>query len=130
VIPNINENEIRPLSEFITAIDPELPVCLLAFRPNFALENHPGAPRHLMTACVQIAKDAGLKNVYWSGYTNLAGRVMDIEAEIEDKYFSEEARLAGSYALQAGCKTHPRSCSGCVSNQACEMKRYVPGRET
>jgi pyruvate-formate lyase-activating enzyme len=39
----INEQDIKPLTEFIAGIDSSLPVCFLAFRPNFALENHPGA---------------------------------------------------------------------------------------
>jgi pyruvate formate lyase activating enzyme len=123
VIPNINEVEIKPLTQFIADIDPSLPVCFLAFRPNFALENHPGASRSLMDRCVEIAKQSGLENAYWSGNTGISGTVIDIDSEIKGRYASEHARFAGSYALYAGCQTHPRSCSACTSNQACRIKQ-------
>ena len=130
VIPEINEEEIRPLTEFIAGIDPELPVCFLAFRPNFILEKHPGASRNLMQRCVGIAKESGLKNVYWSGYSDLPGKVGRKEKEIKAQYGIEPAWLAASYAFYAGCKTHPRGCSGCVSNQTCMLKRYSLGMNT
>jgi len=130
VIPKINEAEIRPLTEFIADIDPSLPVCFLAFRPNFALENHPGAGRSLMERCVDAAKNAGLENAYWSGHTDIPGEVMHVEGDIKRRYSSEGARLAGAYALSAGCKTHPRDCLTCNSNQGCKVKRYVPGTST
>jgi len=117
---------IKPLTEFIAGIDPSLPVCFLAFRPNFALENHPGAGRSLMDRCVEMAKDSGLENAYWSGSTGLPGMTMNVESETKGKYVSEEARLAASYAHSAGCKTHPRGCSTCTSNQACAIKKYIP----
>jgi len=126
VIPKINEDEIEPLAKFIADIDPSLPVCFLAFRPNFALENHPGAGRRLMDHCVRIAKQAGLKHAYWAGHAGIPGAVMNIQAEITDRYVSEPARLAGSYALRTGCQTHPRDCSTCISNQACGIKKYIP----
>jgi len=130
VIPKINEDEIRPLTEFIADIDPSLPVCFLAFRPNFVLENHPGAGRGLMETCVEIARDSGLKNTYRSGHTDIPGKVIDIEGKIEEGYLSEATKLAGSYALYAGCQTHPRGCSTCKSNQACGIKKYIPRRVT
>jgi pyruvate formate lyase activating enzyme len=126
VIPRINETEIRPLTEFIANVDPSLPVCFLAFRPNFALENHPGASRHLMEQCVAIARDAGLENASWSGHTDLPGEVADRSSEMGARYQSEDARLAGTYALHAGCNTHPRGCAACHSNQACQIKTYIP----
>jgi pyruvate formate lyase activating enzyme len=127
VIPKINEDEIEPLAEFIANIDPSLPVCFLAFRPNFALENHPGASRGLMERCIEIAKESGLENAYWSGQTSiLPGVVMPIQDQIKERYISEAAQLAGSYAFLSGCQTHPRGCSTCVSNQVCEVKKYVP----
>ena len=130
VIPEINENEIEPLTAFIAHIDPNLPVCFLAFRPNFVLENHPGAGRQLMERCVDIARHAGLNNASWSGYTDLPGAVVNLEHEIKGRYVSDGAYLAGSYAFYAGCRTHPRSCSRCTSNQVCEIKKYTPRRVT
>ena len=130
VIPEINEDEIKPLTDFIAGIDPSLPVCFLAFRPKFVLENHPGASRGLMERCVGIAGASGLEHAYWSGHAGIPGRVVDLERKIGDKYSSKAARLAGSYAFVTGCKTHPRNCRTCSSNQVCKIKKYVPTRDT
>lgn len=126
VIPRVNEEEIKPLAEFIADIDPALPVCFLAFRPNFILENHMGADRILMDKCVSIAKDSGLEHVYWSGHTDIPGGCIGTESEIKENYQLEGARLAGTYAFYKGCHTHPRSCEECGSNQDCEIKKYIP----
>ncbi|MGD8986112.1 MAG: radical SAM protein [Desulfobacteraceae bacterium] len=130
VIPQINEEEIKPLTEFIAEIDSSLPVCFLAFRPNYALENHPGAGRHLMEKCVGIARDSGLEKAYWSGHSDIPGTEIPVEPGMEKIYVSEGARMAGSYALHSGCTTHPRGCATCPSNQACELKQHIPKRAT
>ncbi|UCD79615.1 MAG: radical SAM protein [Desulfobacterales bacterium] len=126
VIPRINESEIKRLTDFIASIDPGLPVNFLAFRPNYVLERHPGATAVLMESCLEIAKTSGLQNAYWSGYTGIPGAVASVENTIRDKYTSEQSRLAGSYAFYAGCRTHPRSCSACQTNQNCQVKKYIP----
>jgi len=126
VVPRINEDEIRPLTEFIADMDPSLPVCFLAFRPNFALENHPGADRSLMDKCVSISKDSGLLNAYWSGQPGIPGIDMNVDSEIKAKYVLDGARVAGSRALRAGCQTHPRRCVSCGLNQDCGIKKYIP----
>jgi len=130
VIPNINESEIIPLTKFVANIDPSLPVCFLAFRPNFALENHPGATRDLMDRCVSIAREAGLEHAYWTGHTGIPGRIIASNTGLREQYASENARLAGLYALAAGCRTQPRGCAACLSNQTCALKRYIPVRTT
>ncbi|MGD8230301.1 MAG: radical SAM protein [Desulfobacteraceae bacterium] len=130
VIPQINEEEIRPLTEFVAKIDASLPVCFLAFRPNYVLENHPGAGRGLMEKCVGIARDSGLKNAYWSGHPDIPGREIPVEPGMDKIYVSKGARMAASYALRSGCTTHPRGCATCPSNQACALKRHIPGRGT
>jgi pyruvate formate lyase activating enzyme len=130
VVPKINEVEIQLLAEFIASFDPALPVCFLAFRPNFVLENHPGATLRLMDRCVEIAEQSGLKNVYWSGHAGISGKIVDIDLEIKQSYRSKEAQLAGSYAQDAGCQTHPRNCSMCLSNLECKLKRYIPKKST
>ena len=109
VIPTINENEIKPLTDFIAGIDRSLPVCFLAFRPNFVLENHPGARRSFMKRCVDIAKDSGLEKAYWAGYTDLPGKTVDLNRKIEDKYGSKAVHIAGAYAYNAGCQTIPEN---------------------
>lgn len=130
VIPKINEDEIGPLTGFVANIDPSLPVCFLAFRPNFALEDHAGASRALMDQCVAIAKASGLKNAYWSGHTGIAGTVMNLDSKVKESYSLQGAQLAGTYAFAAGCQTLPRGCTTCTSNQACEIKKYIPRRES
>ena len=79
-----------------------------------------------MDRCVEMARDSGLGNAYWSGSTGLPGMTMKVESEMKGRYVSEEARLAASYAHSAGCKTNPRRCSTCTSNQACAIKKYIP----
>jgi len=130
VIPKINDDEIKALTEFIADIDCTLTVCFLAFRPNFVLENHPGASKNLMERCVKIAEKSGLINAYWSGHTGLPGKVIEIASEIKRSYSLEGAQLAGAYSLHAGCSTHPRGCSTCGLNQACTIKKYIPRRIT
>jgi pyruvate formate lyase activating enzyme len=130
VIPELTEDEIKPLTEFIADIDPALPVCFLAFRPNFVLENHPGAKKKLMQRCVRTAKDSGLKSVYWSGRVGIPAGGANLQHEIRAGYSLESAQLAGSYALSAGCRTQPRGCSRCTANQACAIKKYDPKRVT
>ena len=133
VIPEITEDEVQPLSEFIAHIDPSLPVCLLCFRPNFVLEDHPGSKKRLIQRCVKTATDSGLKRVYWSGRPNIPGRTGRSNPGMEDLtdlYELPGARLAGSLAFSAGCRTQPRGCASCGSDQECPVKRYKPGRAT
>jgi pyruvate formate lyase activating enzyme len=126
VIPAINEDEIEPLCDFIADIDANLPVCFLAFRPNYALEHHPGAASRLMDRCVDIAKKSGLKNAYWSGQTGIYGSVSAPQEKVVSAYQMDGARLAGAYAYAAGCRTHARNCAAFSSHQACSVKRHVP----
>jgi len=130
VIPKVNEEEIRPLVEFIAEIDPSLPVCFLAFRPNFVLESHPGPSPWLMDKCVHIARETGLTGAYWCGHPSISGTVTAIDTRVRGLYGSEAAELAASYALRAGCHSHPRECLACTSNQACKVKRYIPRIQT
>ena len=130
VIPELTEDEVKPLTDFIAGIDPSLPVCFLAFRPNFVLQNHPGAKTKLMQSCVRIAKNSGLESVYWSGRPNIPGKSIHSETEIKDQYLLQGAQLAGSYSYSAGCRTHPRGCAKCASNQACQIKKHHPTRVT
>jgi hypothetical protein len=94
------------------------------------LENHVGADLRLMDECVEIAAQAGLQNAYWSGHAGIAGKIEKIGVEIELNYRLKETQLAGSYAHYAGCRTHPRNCCSCSSNQTCNLKKYIPGRST
>ena len=126
VIPKINEEEIEPLCWFISGIDANLPVCFLAFRPNYTLEHHPGASAELMDRCVIIAKKSGLQNAYWSGHTGIPGVISAPEKEVVSAYQTAGGQLAGAYAYSAGCRNHARNCGACSSHHACPVKRYVP----
>lgn len=130
VIPGINQEEIKPLTDFIAAIDPSLPVCFLVFRPNFVLEHHPGADEALMEQCVDIAKASGLQSVHWAGHAGISGKSTAGLKEVKDYYSCKGASIAGSYAYQAGCHTLPRNCYSCSSNQHCPIKRCIPQRST
>ncbi len=130
VIPKINEEEIQPLCRFISDIDANLPVCFLAFRPNYVLEHHPGAAAELLGRCVNIAKMSGLKNAYWSGPTGIPGVISALQKKVVSAYQTAGGRLAGAYAYVAGCRTHVRNCAACSSHQACLVKRYVPQIQT
>jgi pyruvate formate lyase activating enzyme len=130
VIPKINEQEIAPLCRFIAGIDLHLPVCFLAFRPNYALEYHAGATVELMDRCVEIARSHGLSHAYWAGQTGIPGSESLPQNEALSAYRSAGARTAGAWAFAAGCRTHPRHCAACTSHQACAVKQYVPRLNT
>ncbi|KXB08114.1 hypothetical protein AKJ58_00850 [candidate division MSBL1 archaeon SCGC-AAA385D11] len=127
LIPKINEDEVKYIGEFLSDIDEELPLNFLAFRPNFVLENHLGAKRAMMKRAVEAAKKAGLKNVSWSGHTDLSGYIAENKAS---EYGREGGKLAGGYAKGAGCVTHPRNCGSCKLQQQCPIKKYKAKRRT
>ena len=127
-LPGINEDDIEPLCRFLASISKDLPVAFLAFRPNFVLDEHPGATTELMKNCVEQAKGAGLTNVTYAGMTNISGKTGSLSEELEDIYPRSGARLAASYALSKGCNTHPRDCGDCQSMSNCPIKRYIPFR--
>ncbi|MHC5037476.1 MAG: radical SAM protein [Planctomycetota bacterium] len=126
VIPGINDDQIEGLCDFIAEIDASLPVCFLAFRPNFVLEGHPGASADLMESCVRTAREKGLVNAHWSGSPGIPGRILDPDPKINLVYATPSAHRAASYAMRGGCGTHPRGCRECGA--ACRLKGYVPER--
>lgn len=127
VVPGINEEEIEPLCRFISRLGSDLPVCFLAFRPNFVLEDHPGADRDVMEKAVETARKAGLTHVTWSGSPEISGRTTTSR---NDSYLQEGARLAGAAAEAAGCPTHPRLCGACPELFDCPLEAYQPARST
>jgi len=127
-IPEVNEEDIDPLCRFLASISKELPVAFLAFRPNFVLDEHPGATTELMKKCVEQARGAGLRNVSYAGMTNIPGKKGDLLEEMEVAYDRPGARLAAFYGRSKGCNTHPRDCGDCLSMSKCPIKRYIPFR--
>jgi pyruvate formate lyase activating enzyme len=129
VIPEITDGEIPALCDFIASVDRSLPVCFLAFRPNYVLEDHPGADAALMEHCLDTAHKRGLVNAHWAGYTGLPGTVLPVaERTLDDTYAKPAARLAAAHAKRAGCVTHPRDCGACEAS--CGMRGFVPSRVT
>lgn len=127
LIPGINQDQVQPLAEFIASIDPDLPVSFLAFRPNFVLENHPGATTEQMNRAVAAAEDVGLRNVDWAGRPGLSGH----RRERADLDLTNAGSLqAAAYSLAAGCQTHPRDCGHCPRHDECPVKCHTPARRT
>jgi len=127
LVPGINEEQVAPLSRFLADLDPDLPVCFLAFRPNFILEDHPGATMEQLQRAVDTARAAGLREVQWAGHPGIPG---DRRERAELDLASPGARLAAAYSLAAGCPTHPRDCGACVMQQDCPVKGYRATRRT
>ncbi|NIO28570.1 MAG: radical SAM protein [Candidatus Latescibacteria bacterium] len=126
VIPGVNEEDIEFLCRFLANISENLPVCFLAFRPNYILDDHPGASRTLMMRCIELASKARLRNATWSGVTDLPGRIRSVGGTPESSYNRAGARVAAAYAQEQRCETHPRNCSSCPTNDNCTLKRYIP----
>ncbi len=133
VVPEIvDKEEIGDICQFIASLDPQLPVCFLAFRPNFILDKHYGASLELLEEAVEIAKKAGIENAYWTGRINIRGhdtcKIKENKKALQSIYKLEGARNAGSFALYHGCKTQPRNCGKCESMHNCSIKGYKPIR--
>lgn len=59
----IDAEEIYSLAKFIAGIDPDIPYALLAFAPQFLMDDSPTTSAALGDACVEAARQAGLKRV-------------------------------------------------------------------
>jgi len=123
LIPGINDEDVELLARFLSKIDETLPLNFLAFRPNFAMEDCPGAKEEDMVHAVRSARRAGLENVSWSGRTGLLGQV-DIKEE--DRYC---AKIAGELAKKVGCVNRPRECGSCENLLSCPIKNYRASRK-
>ncbi len=127
VIPEITDGEVPALCDFIASIDRSLPVCFLAFRPNYVLEDHPGADTELMERCLDTARGRGLENAQWSGCTGLPGALLSL-SDLDSGDFPTQlaSRRTAAAARRAGCVTQPRDCAACEAS--CSMRTYVPTR--
>lgn len=129
VIPEIvDREEISDICQFIASLDVDLPVCFLAFRPNFILDKHKGASLELLEAAVEIAQKFGIENAYWAGRSDIQGYNTSFIKEQKQIYKLSGARIAGSFAFHHGCQNHPRNCGGCSYKHTCSLKSYKPIR--
>lgn len=127
VIPGVHEEDIEGLAGFIAGIDPELPVNFLAFRPNFVMEQHPGASKKLMELCVETSRKYGLENVSSSGHPGLNGEIPEnVTAKAAEMEGSEAVKLLAAYAAVHGCAMpNERNCGECKKIDECKIKSYV-----
>ncbi|RKY88455.1 hypothetical protein DRQ09_02805 [candidate division KSB1 bacterium] len=107
-IPGIHEKEITPLASFLSEIEPEIPVNFLSFRPEFLMEDYRGATQKFLTWCVKEARKNGLKNVTWSGLTDIPGKVLPLETILKEKK----------------CTNHSnRYCGKCKNFYDCRLRK-------
>jgi pyruvate formate lyase activating enzyme len=59
----VDESEIEKIASFISFLSPEIPYSLLAFYPQFYLDDLPTTSESHALRCKKIAEKAGLKNV-------------------------------------------------------------------
>ena len=111
-IPGVNEKDVEPFAEFLADIDESLPLNFLAFRPNFVMEDHPGARRSEMISAVKKAESAGLENVSWSGHPG-------IDRKKDKTELSQKIK-------ELGCTNVPRRCGSCKKRLKCPVKKYRP----
>lgn len=60
----IDEHEVEQIARFIAGIDPRIPYSLLAFYPQFQMDDLPTTPRKLALRAYEVAKSVGLVNVH------------------------------------------------------------------
>ena len=60
----VGEAEVKQLAAFIAACNPDIPYALLAFAPQFCMEDFPTTSFEQVEACLEAAKHAGLNRVH------------------------------------------------------------------
>lgn len=60
----IDEEEVRGIACFLSRYDPNIPYVLLAYHPDYVLNDLPLTPRTLANKAVEAAKRCGLKRVF------------------------------------------------------------------
>jgi pyruvate formate lyase activating enzyme len=59
----VDVHEVRALARFIASLDPAIPYTLLAFHPDFRMNDLPPTSRDHAFQCLQAAQEEGLTNV-------------------------------------------------------------------
>jgi len=60
----VDEPEVKEIARFISNLDPDIPYSLLAFYPQFYLQDLPTTSRSHALRCKAAAETAGLGNVH------------------------------------------------------------------
>ncbi len=59
----VDENEVKNIAEFIASLNPSIPYSLLAFHPDFEMNDLPCTSKEHAERCYKIAKRVGLERV-------------------------------------------------------------------
>jgi len=59
----VDEYEVRMIARFLANIDPNIPYSLLAFHPDYLMNDLPTTSKKLAHACLKAAKEEGLTNI-------------------------------------------------------------------
>ncbi|UCG68181.1 MAG: radical SAM protein [Thermoplasmata archaeon] len=59
----VDVKEIESMAKFLVSLDPEIPYSLLAYHPDFEMDDMPITSRNEANECFRAAKEAGLENV-------------------------------------------------------------------
>ncbi len=60
----VDLEEVRNIARFIASLDPNIPYSLLAFHPDFLMDDLPTTSWEHMMSCYEAAKEAGLTIVH------------------------------------------------------------------
>ncbi|MCY0867826.1 MAG: hypothetical protein OWQ48_01140 [Desulfurococcus sp.] len=60
----VTVEEVEGIAGFIAGLNPETPLVLLAFHPDFYMSDLPATSRKHMDQAVKAARGRGLRNVY------------------------------------------------------------------
>ncbi len=65
IVPGyVDEEEVEKIASFLADIDPNIPYSLLAFHPDYLMDDLPPTSKGHMERCLKAAKKAGLVNVH------------------------------------------------------------------
>ncbi|MEM3439446.1 MAG: radical SAM protein [Candidatus Bathyarchaeia archaeon] len=59
----VDEEEVKAIAEYLASIDPTIPYSLLAYSPQFEMDDLPLTSARLAEACKRAAEEAGLERV-------------------------------------------------------------------
>lgn len=112
VVPGFLDEAVQ-IAAFLAGLSEDAPVCYLAFRPNFVLDEARGITMPELEYVVQAAKRYGLKQVEWAGLPGIPG--------------DKEGKEFQNLAAKAGCTRAKNRLCRCTQ---CHLVEYTPKRRT